>query len=148
MSDKVIRVVITLNCSPDDAFDRFIKNRHLEEWLTVKADVNEMIGGKYELFWDPESPKHNSTKGCSVLSLERPYHINFEWKGPVEYEDFMNEIRPLTNVTVMFHTIGDKTQVTLLHTGWRKSDDWDRARFYFEKAWTGALHKLEESVNK
>lgn len=148
MSDKVVKLVVNLNCSPDEAFNRFIKNSYLEEWLTVKADVDEMIGGKYELFWEPEKPKKNSTKGCVVLALERPYYINFEWKGPEEFEEEMNDIRPLTNVTVMFHPLERGTRVTLLHTGWRKSDEWDRARHFFEKSWTSALHRLEELVGK
>ena len=59
----------------------------------------------------------------------------------------MNSVRPLTNVTVMFFPLSFvKTKIVLLHKGWRKGDEWEEARNYFEKAWGGALEKLKEVV--
>lgn len=60
----------------------------------------------------------------------------------------MNNVRPLTNVTVLFNELEPgKTKVTLLHTGWRQGEDWDMARQYFISAWSGAFRQLESMIN-
>ena len=52
--DKIIYRSINLKCDPQKAFELFTVNKHLERWLTQMADVEPRIGGKYELFWNPE----------------------------------------------------------------------------------------------
>lgn len=146
--DKIIIETVTLNCSIEKAFEIFTSNKHLESWLTAKADVEPQVGGKYELFWEPDDPKNNSTIGCKILAIDKPNYLNFEWKGPKQYKHFMNNVRPLTNVTVIFTTQGDQTRVTLIHTGWRDTDDWEQARQYFVNAWKGAFSQLEKYVNR
>ena len=116
-------------------------------WLARKAEVEPEVGGKYELFWDESDPENNSTIGCKLLALENPHYVNFEWKGPKKYKSVINTARPLTNVTVVFSALGLTTQVTLIHTGWRDSCDWEEARRFFGLAWSGALEKLETYVN-
>jgi len=60
----------------------------------------------------------------------------------------MNQARSLTKVTVLFLPQGDKTEVHLLHTGWRDTAEWEKARQWFDKAWTTALSELEKYVNQ
>ncbi len=149
--DKIITVSALLETSADSCFSYFTDNSFLSKWLTLKADVELKVGGKYELFWTPEDKDktNNSTFGCRILAFERPYYLNFEWKGNAGQKQFMNNVRPLTNVTVLFSPLNsDKTIVTLIHTGWRQNQQWEEARQYFTKAWTGAFHKLEHIVNR
>jgi uncharacterized protein YndB with AHSA1/START domain len=145
--DKIIVETATLECSEEKSFEMFTANKNLESWLTVKADVEPRVGGKYELFWEPNDPENNSTKGCKVLAMDKPNFLNFEWRGPKHYKHFMNSARPLTNVTVIFTAQGDRTVVTLIHTGWRDTADWEQARQYFINAWKGAFNQLEKLVN-
>jgi uncharacterized protein YndB with AHSA1/START domain len=149
--DKIITVNANLDIPIESAFLYFSENKLLEKWLTVKADVEMKVGGKYELFWTPEDtdPTNNSTYRCKVLAVERPYYFNIEWTGNAQQKKFMNTVRPLTNVTIFFreHCTG-KTKVALLHTGWREGDNWESARQFFIQAWAGAFKKLENIVNK
>ncbi len=145
--DKIIIESTTLNCLKEKAFELFITNKGLESWLTVKADVEPYVGGKYELFWEPDTPEDNSTIGCKILAIVKPNYLNFEWKGPKHYKHFMNDAQPLTNVTVIFTAKANQTMVTLIHTGWRGTSDWEEARQYFINAWKGAFKQLEELVN-
>lgn len=145
--DKIITQNALLSCDLEKAFEMFSNNEKLESWLTAKANVELETGGSYELFWEPNDPENNSTIGCKVLAFEKPNFINFEWKGPKQYKHFMNTIRPLTNVTVVFSKKVASTKVTLLHTGWPDGDEWEEARQYFINAWKGAFLKLEEIVN-
>lgn len=149
--DKIITVDAILNTDKANAFTYFAENDLLEGWLTKKADVKMRVGEKYELFWTPEDPDptNNSTYGCKVLAVDKPHFFNIEWTGNAEQKDFMNTVRPLTNVTVLFTAMGkQQTKVNLLHIGWRPSEDWESARKYFENAWSGAFQKLEVLVNE
>ncbi|MFZ0390367.1 MAG: SRPBCC domain-containing protein [Calditrichia bacterium] len=142
--DKIIVQTAVLACRPEKAFQLFTDNGHLENWLTAKAEVEPRTGGKYELFWEPDDPDNNSTIGCRILAVERPHFLNFEWKGPKQFKDFMNTARPLTNVTVLFIPQEAGTMVTLIQTGWREAGDWEKARQYFVNAWKGAFSQLEK----
>jgi len=146
--DPIIIQSVVLRTTSDEAFRLFTENELLESWLTVKADVEPETGGKYELFWDPEEPGINSTIGCKVLAAEPPGFINFEWKGPEQFRHFMNDVQPLTNVTVVFTPMDNGTKVSLIHTGWRMSAAWEEARKYFVNTWSWAFKILEEKVNK
>ncbi len=137
-----------LNCSVKKAFAFFTENQHLEKWLTVKAHVEPEVWGKYELFWEPERPEVNSTIGCKVLAIEKNKHINVEWKGPEQFSHFMNNIQPLTNVTIVFTPHKGYTTATLMHTGWKSSAEWQEAREFFVDAWKEAFQKLEKYANE
>jgi uncharacterized protein YndB with AHSA1/START domain len=141
--DPIITQTAILNTSAKEAFRMLTENELLESWLTVKADVEPEPGGKYELFWEPDDPENNSTIGCRVLAVDSPGFINFEWKGPKRYKHFMNNVQPLTNITVVFTPRGEGIKVTLIHTGWRVSAEWEEARQYFVNAWKGAFMQLE-----
>ena len=148
MEEKIIVVSTILNCNVEEAFTYFTENKKLELWLTKKAKVEPQIGAPYELFWEPEDPENNSTLGCKVLAVNAPHYINFEWKGPRQYEHFMNDADPLTNVTVLFTPMDEKTQVTLLHVGWRANKEWQDAWEYFDQGWRPPFEKLEKLINK
>lgn len=149
--DKIIVQTALLNCSLEKAFEMFTENQMLESWLTTKADVEMRVGGKYELFWTPEDPDptNNSTYGCKVLAVDQPNFFNIEWAGNAEQKEFMNKVRPLTNVTFLFTKLdSNQTKVTLIHTGWRDMSDWEQARQFFINAWRGAFSKLEKYINE
>ncbi len=144
--DKIIYHSIILECLPHDAFEFFTVNKHLEQWLTKEADVEPIVGGKYELFWVPEDKENDSTIGCKILVFQHDKFLNFEWKGPKMYKHFMNNAKPLTNVTVFFIPIDGVTEIHLLHTGWRDSPEWEEARKWFDEQWRLSFAKLLEYV--
>ena len=129
----------------------FSSNAHLEKWLTLVADVEAKVGGKYELFWNPDDRENDSTIGCKILALQPNAFLTFEWKGAKQFKHFMNNVRPLTTVTVFFiPTEGEthETWVHLLHTGWRDTAHWEQARKWFDTAWAKALSELGKYVNE
>ena len=100
----------------------------LESWLTELANVEPMVGGKYELFWDPKDKENNSTIGCRVTAIEPDRFISFEWRSPKQFKQFANNADPLTHVVVFFIPDGDATDVHVVHSGWRSSPEWEEAR--------------------
>ena len=147
--EKIILIKDEIDCDTYTAFNMFTLNQLLESWLTEKAEVEPKIGGKYELYWEPENRENNSTIGCKITGIEEGKFISFDWKGPIQFKSFMNNADPLTHVIVLFSSDlydKNKTTIYLFHTGWRKDEDWQEARNYFEKAWTKALQELKEKV--
>jgi len=147
--ENIIQISEVIECDVKQAFRMFTVNVLLENWLTEKAEVDPTIGGKYELFWDPDNREINSTIGCHITGIEPDTFVSFEWKGPIEFHSFMNSIDPLTHVIVFFLPSSDdpdKTTIRLFHTGWRKDQQWQQARNYFEKEWSQALQELKAKI--
>lgn len=145
--EKITVQSVTVNLTPEEAFKFFTENQKLEGWLTAKANVQPEVGGPYELFWEPDDPENNSTIGCRILAIDAPHYLNFEWKGPKQYKYFMNTADPLTNVTVLFSPVDEKTKITLLHTGWKSGENWEEARTYFENAWKKSMERIPTLIN-
>ncbi|MHA2181402.1 MAG: SRPBCC family protein [Promethearchaeota archaeon] len=147
--ENIIQLKVELACDINTAFNMFTQNRLLESWLTAKAEVEPKVGGKFELFWVPENRDHDGTIGCKVTGIEENKFLSFDWKGPTQYESFMNFADPLTHV-VSFFTQDDrtptKTTIYLFHTGWRNSPEWQEARDWFEIAWVNAFKVLKEKI--
>ena len=114
MIESVIFLKISLNCGMEQAFEMFTENNLLESWLTEKADVEPKIGGKFELFWDSGNPENNSTIGCKITGIETNKYISFDWKGPVQFQHFMNSADPLTHV-IIFLTPSVQDKKTIIY---------------------------------
>ncbi len=52
--ENIIQINVEIECDIYNAFKMFTVNNLLEAWLTEKAEVEPKVGGKYELFWEPE----------------------------------------------------------------------------------------------
>jgi len=133
----------------------FTVNRQVEAWLIKPfsnmghAEIEPIIGGKFELFWDPEDKQKESTIGCRITALSEGEFLSFEWKDPTDFKEFMNNADPLTHVTVFFIPAeGSRTHVHLIHSGWGSSPGWEEARLWFEKSWSSAFESLERLVNE
>ena len=146
--DKIIHRSLKLNCDAHQAFEMFTVNEKLQSWLTELADVEPRVGGKYELFWNPEDKQYDSTIGCKITAIKEDRFLSFEWKGPKQYNDFMNTADPLTHVVVFFIPGDGFTEVQLIHSGWRSSPEWEEARQWFDKMWGWAFAELEKRINQ
>lgn len=145
--DKIIHRSLKLPCDSHRAFELFTDNRLLESWLANVAEVEPAVGGKYELFWEPDDRENNSTLGCRITALQPDQLIAFEWRSPKQFKHFANHADPLTHVVVFFLTDGDETHVHLIHSGWRGTSEWEEARQWQDQAWKVAFRALEKKVN-
>jgi uncharacterized protein YndB with AHSA1/START domain len=148
---KIIHHAVRLRCDTRRAFDMFTVSELLASWLARQAEVEPVRGGKYELFWDPLDRGRNSTLGCRVTTVDPGRFLAFEWKGPDQFQHFMNTARPLTQVEVFF-VAGEQrlrpcTEVHLIHSGWRDSAEWEQARQWFDRVWGEAFAALGRHVN-
>ena len=149
---KIIHLVTPVPCDTQQAFEMFTSNELLETWLTKQAEVDPKIGGKFELFWNPADRSHDSTQGCTITALEPGKFVAFDWKGPRQYEHFMNIADPLTHVVVFFLPCPEApdhcTEIQLVHSGWGSSIEWEEARHWFKVNWEKAFTMLSEQICK
>jgi hypothetical protein len=128
----------------------FTTSELVQSWLAPSADIEPRVGGKYELFWNLENREENSTRGCKATAMEVDRFLSFEWRGPAQFSHFMNDVDPLTHVVVFFIPSSDgavpRTEVHLVHSGWRSSPEWEEARQWFANAWAVALEELERQL--
>ena len=136
---KIVHINAKLAGSVERAFKFFLKGKYAAD-----ADVEPRVGGKYELFWDLEDRTKDSTVGCKFTVFEENKIIAADWTGPPEFEKIMNTADPLTHLLVTFTKAEDKVvEVNLIHTGWGSSPEWEKARLYFENAWTNVFKMLK-----
>lgn len=145
--DKIVHHSVRLHCDARRAFEMFTVNNLLESWLVNLAEVEPVVGGKYELFWEPEDRENNSTIGCKVTAVEPDKFLSFEWRSPKQYKHFANHADPLTHAVVFFVPTSEGTDVHLIHSGWRNSTEWEEARQWQDRAWGAAFAQLGKQVN-
>lgn len=146
VKDEVIHVSTLLQASPERTFSYFTDNALLNSWLAAAADVEPKVGAKYQLYREPNGPETNSTIDCRITALAPAQFLAFQWRSPKQCKSFANAADPLTHVAVMFVPKRTGTRVHLLHSGWRNGPQWEEARVWQERAWSGAFKKLERVV--
>lgn len=142
--DQIVHISSRLSCGVHRAFELFTVNAQLQTWLAEVAEVEPQVGGRYELFWEPDDRENNSTIGCRITALEPDQFLSFEWRSPKQFKHFANQADPLTHVVVCFMPIQNGTQVHLIHSGWRSSPEWIEAMHWQERAWRVAFEALEK----
>lgn len=148
LMNKIIHVSLQLSCSQRQAFEMFTVSERVQTWLAPSADIHARVGGKYELFWDTKDKLNNSTVGCKITAIEPDDFLSFEWRGPKEFKRFMNNCDPLTHVVVFFTSRQpSRTDVHLIHSGWRETNEWEEARVWFERVWKTAFEELRNQVH-
>ena len=140
---KIVHIHKKLQGSVERAFNFFVKGKY-----ALDAIVEPKVGGKYELFWDLENRTKDTTAGCKFTVFEENRIIAADWTGPPEFEGVMNNIDPLTHLLVTFAPAGDMVEVYLIHTGWGSTPDWEKARLYFENAWSQVFKMLKNYLKK
>jgi uncharacterized protein YndB with AHSA1/START domain len=145
---QAFHLTVSLGATPGEAFALFTVDKHLESWLTEVAEVEPVVMGKYELFWEPHDRESNSTIGCRVTALAPDQLLAFDWRSPKQFRHFANSADPLTHVVIAFVPRGSTTEVHVVHSGWRSTPEWQEAREWQERAWRAALERLEELVNR
>lgn len=140
---------MVIAASRDDVWRALTTAEGLASWLCLRARVEPVVGGAWELHWCPDEsrPESDSTLGCRVLAVDRPRLIRFTWRGSDAVADVMNVSgAPVTEVEVRLFPGLDGTRVEVCHSGWADGPGWERARAWFDRAWQGALERLAEVV--
>lgn len=146
--DLTIRKSVTVDCSPEHAFDTFTVR--LGNWWPLDthsvggmagrpprhAVLEPGVGGRlYEQM--PDGDEHEWAK---VLAWEPPNRFVTDWH--------VNPDNPPTEVEVTFTPQGDGTRVELVHRGWeRYGDRGSEASGDYGSGWEKILGRFAEAAS-
>jgi uncharacterized protein YndB with AHSA1/START domain len=143
--DLTIRKSVTVNCSPEQAFDFFTK--HKTEWWPYEthaasgekpAEViyEPSVGGRvYDRLRDGRE-----NQWATVLAWEPPHRLVIEWK--------VNPANPATELEVRFTAEGDGTRVDLEHRGWERYGEAAQESFgSYNTGWDFVLGRYVDGAN-
>ena len=138
-----IELTITTQRSREDAFSYWIDKKKLRNWLITDIDKSSVHPRKNGKYWLYINDTHN-THECTILTIKKSQDIKFSWKGPNEFDEFLNFLSELTIVKVTFVEIEEKTKISLQHYGWKSSEDYQNARNWHLKFWEKKMEKLSQ----
>jgi uncharacterized protein YndB with AHSA1/START domain len=146
-----IQKEIVIKSDLDSVWKSWTDSDRVAQWFAPAAEVESKIGGKYEVYFNPADKDTMSTKGCKVLKIVKSKLLAFDWKGPDQFAEIMNNPNELTVVEVSFTEQGENLLVLLKHSGWKDSDGWSAAKQWHVHAWDDVFSSLKskiESENK
>jgi len=141
--DKSVDVAATL----DQVWDAWTTREGITSFFAPDAKVEARVGGAFQIYIDPTAPP--GSKGADdmrFLAVQPKRMISFDWNAPPHLPEARAQ---RTFVVVRFESVGDRqTRVTLHHTGWGESGEWDKAYQYFDRAWGDVLGNLKNRFDK
>lgn len=151
---RTIRLETEVPASPTAAYEAWLDPTVVRAFFAPDCRIQPRVGGAYEMIFDPEDDPDGAalgTRGATLLALEAPHRLAFEWKGRPDMPA-MN-VRPFpTWVEVQFEEMEGRdgwTRVTLEHKGFGHGPDWDEAHAWFgEQAWPLVLRRLGEHFDR
>lgn len=141
-----IEIEFAFKCSKEKLFSYFTDIEKLNMWLVSNSEktiISSRKNGKFVLYFN----ESHVTEGCKIVSFKKNELLEFTWKGPEQFGDFLNFEGELTTVKLSLNTTSSKTtKVTLIHYGWRSSEDYQKARKWHIGFWQEKLIKLEKLI--
>ncbi len=112
-------------------------------FLAPKANVQLLIGGPYELYFDLDSPLgFQGTEGCKVLGFDPERSLAFDFLAPPQ---FPNVRRLQSRVDLEFEEVqrGGVVRVSLAHSGFLEGEEWDEYFEFSSWSWDLALRRFQ-----
>jgi len=149
-SDKTIVRTATIDATPAEAWRAWTTSEGIAEWWVEESDIELKIGGKFELYMLPDQPEFKGNRGseqCTILAYAKERMLAATWNAPPTFPEHRFQH---TRITVLFEPVdgGEKTKVTIVHSGWPKdgmadrSTKWPQVYQYFDAAWTFVIDRM------
>jgi uncharacterized protein YndB with AHSA1/START domain len=140
---RAIRKIVTVNAPVDDVWEAWTTAEGARTFFAPVARIDLKPGGAYEIYFNPDEPEGDrGSEGCKVLAYRKPQFLVFSWNAPPEIPSLRTG-KAKTRVEVRLEPAGDRTDVSLTHSGWGTGADWDENFAYFERAWDVVLGRLK-----
>jgi len=141
---RAIRKTVTVSAPVDDVWAAWTTAEGARTFFGPDARIELKPGGAYEIYFNPEEAEGlQGSEGCKVLAFRKPQFLVFSWNAPPEIPT-IRESKMKTRVEVRLESAGDRTDVSLTHSGWGTGADWDETFDYFERAWDVVLSHLKD----
>src|SRR5947207_1176801 len=124
---------VTVEAEPAEVFRAFIAPGALRSWLCDAAQVEPRKGGRIYLAWNDGY----YTAG-SATEFNKDESLAFTWLGPGE--------PAATEVRVTLKAQGERTAVTVTHSGVGSGEEWAESARKINKIWDVGLENLQSAL--
>jgi len=141
-----IKFELILNTDTETVWKKWTTREGMMSFFAPEAAVDLEIGGRYELYFDPQAPAgEKGAEGMKILAIEDKKLLSFTWNAPTTYPEIR---RQRTCVCIRIEKPGEgKTRLVLENTGYGYSREWQEALEYFRIAWGNVvLPRLKYSI--
>ncbi|MGN6379424.1 MAG: SRPBCC domain-containing protein [Gaiellales bacterium] len=121
------RSSLEVEASREAVFDALIKPDQVSRWCGAHADIDPVVGGRYDFGWGIGGP-------VEILDLETPSRLAYSWA-------FSDE--PESVVTWELEGSGGRTRITVIHSGFG-----DRPVGGYEAGWMSFLVKIRRQIEQ
>lgn len=141
---------IEATCPVSKAWQILTGKKFLNQWLSKGNEIELKKNGKIDLYFDHEI--EHTTQGCKIIDIQHPSEEKpfgkfvFFYKGPQMFYNTMNEFEDMwTQVTfAVSELVSSKVKITIEHTGWKSSEDWQKAKDWHFHFWSGKIDLLKD----
>lgn len=141
--EKLLRKEEVVSVPLGEVWKAWTTSEGLMTFLAPKANVQPVIGGPYELYFDLNSPLgFQGTEGCKVLALDSSRAVAFDFLAPPR---FPNVRRLRSRVDLQFEEVqrGGVVKVSLIHSGFLEGEEWDEYFEFSSWSWDLAMRRLQ-----
>lgn len=142
MTGRTLTKDVTVAAPRKEVWAAWTTKDGVKTFFAPEALIEPTRGGRYELHFDPGSPKgKRGSEGCVVVEAKPETLLVFTWNFPPTLPTIRDAH---TIVRVRFMEQGPRqTKVSLEQMGWQTGEDWDQGYQYFSSAWATVLERLK-----
>jgi uncharacterized protein YndB with AHSA1/START domain len=132
--ERIISEEVVVDAPVSEVWRAWTTGKGVRNFFAPKCRIKARPGGPYETYFDPDAPRGSrGGEGNIVLAVDHQRMLSFTWNAPPSLPEVRNH---RTSVVVRFSPTKDgRTRVTLVHSGWGESGEWNAAYEYFSEAW-------------
>ncbi|MBI2610339.1 SRPBCC domain-containing protein [Candidatus Kaiserbacteria bacterium] len=142
MADVRLTITRTFDAKPEEVFEAWIDPKMVAQWYGPEGFTNEIHefdareGGVYHLTMKGPNGETHPLRGV-FKTIQRPTKLVLTWQWQ-NGEAWGTE----TIVTVEFKAMGNKTEMTMMHSGFAD----EKQKEMHDQGWSSSFGKLDKVV--
>ncbi len=145
--ERALDKEVLVDAPVDRVWEAWTTRDGIVGFFAPDAEVDPRPDGAFHVFINPYAePGLKGADTMRFLAVQPKTMLSFDWNAPPS----LSHVRGQRTVVVLrFKPVGQKTRLTLHHTGWGDPDgadgkEWDATYRYFDKAWDHVLANLKQ----
>ncbi len=148
MSEKEIRKIVEIDAAPEVVFKALTDPKELTNWLPDAAMLEPKVGGKFKFSFYKDSARAcekrdgDSFNEGRILEFVPNKKLVYTWQW-TDVADFAETI-----VTWELEQVGNKTRLTLTHSGFTGKEPSNKSAKDHDEGWSIHLNELISNYKK
>jgi len=140
-TERVVKAEVIVNAGVDAVWEAWTTEAGIKTFLAPAGKIEPRVFGAFEIYFNPAgAPGQRGGEGNVILAMQPQKMLAFTWNAPPHLPNVRQQ---RTSVVVRFKALEkQRTQVTLIESGWGEGEEWDQAFTYFANAWQNIVFRL------